>query len=125
MLLLILLLAFLTLNNYYHEFNLVVIERALTIQNVKEELRNQNIKHSSIVLKQIRLETGNLKYIRYNNLFGFRGNNGYLKFDTWIDAVAYAKKWQLKNYKGGDYYDFLIRIKYAKDSTYINKLKQM
>ena len=94
------------------------------MQNLIKEMNQQDIKHADIVINQVKLETGNLKYVKNNNLFGFRGNHGYLKFDTWQDAVRYKKEWQTKKYKGGDYYAFLLKVKYATDTTYINKLKQ-
>lgn len=116
---------FLTLNNYIKEFPLLEIHRPLTLEYVFDELIRQEIKCSEIVFKQIKLETGNLKHVPHNNLFGFRTNKGYLKFDTWEDAVTYKKRWQERKYKGGDYYDFLRKVKYAEDKEYINKLKNM
>lgn len=118
-------LIFLTLNNYTHCFVYKKVLKPLTIENVKEELIEQNILHHEIVLNQVKLETGHLKYVKHNNLFGFRNNDGYLKFDTWQDAVTYKKAWQLRKYKGGDYYHFLLKIGYAEDNFYINKLKRM
>ena len=65
----------------------------------------KEIKHAEIVLKQIRLETGNLKCtgcsLDYNNLFGFFYKGSYLKFDSWQESVDYYKRWQDKYYKGG------------------------
>lgn len=116
---------FYTLNVYQYEHRPVREFKALTIENVRQELKKLGVKHSNIVIKQVKLETGNLKYVRNNNLFGFRGNSGYLKFNTWQDAVKYKKQWQDKKYHGGDYYDFLIKVGYATDSTYIKKLRQM
>jgi len=131
-LLILLLFAVYSLNRYQYDsqhyptgHTIVTKYQALTLKNIKRELKRIGVKHSDIVIKQVRLETGNLKYLRNNNLFGFRGNNGYLKFETWQDAVQYKKEWQDKKYKGGDYYDFLVKVKYASDSTYIKKLKQM
>lgn len=125
LLLTLFLFVFYSLNMYQYEHRTVRIFKSLTIENVRAELKRLGVKHSNIVIKQVKLETGNLKYVRNNNLFGFRGNKGYLKFDTWQDAVQYKKKWQDKRYKGGDYYDFLIKVGYATDSTYIQKLKQI
>lgn len=116
---------FYTLNVYQYEHRPVREFKALTIENVRQELKKLGVKHSNIVIKQVKLETGNLKYVRNNNLFGFRGNSGYLKFNTWQDAVKYKKQWQDKKYHGGDYYDFLIKVGYATDNTYIKKLRQM
>ncbi len=99
---------------------------SFTPDNFKKEINKLGIKHSSIVYAQARLETGNFKskyFINKNNLFGFRGNNGYMTFKSWQDCVDYYKRWQNKRYKGGDYYNFLINIRYAEDSLYISKLK--
>lgn len=115
----------LVLNDYYHSFKFKEFLIPLTIENVKKELIKQNILYSDIVLKQVKLETGHLKYVKHNNLFGFRTDTGYLRFETWQDAIVYKKKWQLRKYKGGDYYLFLKRIRYASDPNYINKLKRM
>jgi hypothetical protein len=104
---------------------IVTNDSIMTIENIEKELIKQNILHYEIVLKQVKVETGSLKYVRHNNIFGFRGNHGYLKFETWQDAVTYKKKWQEKNYKGGDYYAFLKRIGYAENPNYIQHLKKM
>jgi len=124
LLLTIFLFIFYSLNIYQYEHHIVKEFTALTIENIKKELKKLQIKHSDIVLKQIKLETGNLKYVENNNLFGFRGNNGYLEFNTWQESIEYKKRWQDKKYHGGNYYDFLIKVGYASDSTYIKKLKQ-
>lgn len=130
-LLILLLFAVYSLNRYQYDSqhyptgNTIVTKyKALTLKNVKRELQRIGVKHTDIVMKQVRLETGNLKHVKDNNLFGFRGNNGYLKFETWQDAVQYKKEWQDKRYKGGNYYEFLLRVGYATDTSYINKLKE-
>jgi flagellum-specific peptidoglycan hydrolase FlgJ len=112
-------------SQYYSTGHTIVTKyKALTLKNVRRELNRIGVKHTDIVMKQVRLETGNLKHVKNNNLFGFRGNDGYLKFNTWQDAVQYKKEWQDKRYKGGNYYEFLLEIGYASDTSYINKLKQ-
>ena len=95
--------------------------------NLTKLLDSLNIKHSNIVLAQAKLETGNFKsylFKKSNNLFGFRNFNGYKSYKSWIHSVYAYKEWQDKKYKGGDYYKFLIYIRYAEDSNYIYKLKQ-
>lgn len=119
-------LIFISLNDYSTPIHIMKkIEKTMTIENIREELIQQNIAHVTIVLNQVKLETGHLKFVKNNNLFGFHDGKQYLKFDTWQDAIAYKKKWQDRKYKGGDYYKFLKNVGYAKDSNYINKLKQM
>lgn len=111
--------------------------KLLTPENLLEELKYNKVEHPEIVLRQAIMESGWFKCtscsMRYNNPFGFRHPSwvdeenplGYLKFDTWQDAVKYYKKWQKKRYTGGDYYKFLVNIGYAEDPNYITKLKSI
>ena len=95
--------------------------------NLIIELFDNQIKEPNIVLAQAKLETGNFKsylFKKSNNLFGFRDFNGYKAYKTWKHSVLAYKNWQDKKYKGGDYYLFLERIKYAEDTLYCNKLKE-
>lgn len=67
-------------------------------------------------------------YKRTNNLFGLYNNrkNEYYVYDNWIESLIHYKiviQSQLKNNE--DYYEFLKRIKYAEDTQYINKLKNI
>lgn len=128
---------------FHKDIATVVIEEIkadplpLTIENIEAEIIANNIEHPDIVLRQSVWESGWYKCndcsLRYNNPFGFRhtswvdkGNPlGYLKFDTWQEAVVYYKKWQAKRYNGGDYYKFLTKIGYAEDPKYINNLKSL
>lgn len=93
------------------------------MKNIEIHLKAAEIQHINIVLNQIRLETGNLKFVKNNNLFGFRTDE-YLKFGHWTEAIKYKKNWQDKYYKKGNYYTFLKNLPYAEDSNYIIKLKQ-
>lgn len=100
----------------------------LTAGNVLAELNKQNVPHSSIVLKQSKLETGNYtsKVCKTkNNLFGIRKGNNYKSYETWKDCIADYKRLFSKKYKGGDYYEYLRTVGYAEDPKYINKLKEM
>jgi hypothetical protein len=98
-------------------------ECELNYENLLSVMIFHQLKFPEIILRQIRLETGNLKIIRNNNLLCFKKKR-YMKFDTWQDCIKYLKVWQLRNYKGGDYYRFLHKIRYAKDKNYVNKLKR-
>ncbi len=87
------------------------------------------IKYPHIVLKQAKLETGNYtsnRFKKYNALFGFQtSDTNIIKYKSWKESVVHYKYWQMKKLRTNeDYHKFLIRIKYAKDSLYINKLKQ-
>lgn len=87
------------------------------------------IKHPEIVYKQAILETGNFQSnlcIYHNNLFGLRKGKEYYKFKHWSESVLmYRNRIQSRLKENEDYYDFLSRIKYAEDSEYINKLKNI
>jgi len=91
-------------------------------------LRDIKIKEPIIVYNQSRLETGNFNSLYFrqdNNLWGFRNSKGYMRFKHWKHCCKFMQKWQKKYYKGGNYYDFLIRIGYAEDPLYVQKLKKM
>ena len=92
------------------------------------KLKQHKIQYPYIVLKQAILETGWFKsnvLKTHNNLFGFRTSKGYIKFKSINHCIAYYKKWQTKRYRGEDYYEFLVNIKYAEDTMYIYKLKNI
>lgn len=87
------------------------------------------IEHSDIVFNQARHETGNFtspRFKQYNALFGFQtSDKNIIKYKSWKESVVHYKMFQMRKLKEGeDYYDFLIRVGYATDSNYINKLKQ-
>lgn len=109
--------------------NVLPINTELTEENLYEALLYYNIKYPEIVYSQAILESniGNSDvYKRTNNLFGLYNSNkkDYYKYDSWIEGLVHYKiviQSQLK--QNENYYDFLKRIKYAKDPNYINKLK--
>lgn len=108
--------------------NRVKIDTLFSEAALKQEIMNNNIKHSTIVLNQAKLETGYYKshvFKKYNNLFGFVGKKGYIKYINWQASVKDYRDWQNQHYKGGDYYKFLKNIHYAEDSLYISKLRRM
>lgn len=95
----------------------------LSLENIYCKLLEYQILFPEIVLSQVAQETGYLKHVYYNNIFGFMEGSYLKKFDTWEEAIIYKKEWQFRKYKGGDYYDFLIKVGYAEDSLYIQKIK--
>ena len=100
----------------------------LNKQSVLAELKKQNVPHANIVLAQSILETGNYKSKltrTHNNIFGIRSGNKYKKYDNYVECITDYKKRISSRYKGGDYYSFLRRIKYATDATYVDKLKKI
>jgi hypothetical protein len=101
---------------------------AMTPMNVLAEVCKQDITEPLIVFKQIMLETNNLACdncsLDSNNLFGFRNMSGYIKFNTWPESIKYYKQWQEERLRPNEnYYQFLLRVKFAEDSNYISKLK--
>lgn len=94
-------------------------------------LEYYNIKHPRVVLAQAKLETGNYTSthcVKRNNLFGLYNSKRkeYYSFDHWTDCIeGYKNMIEYKHRDGEDYYDFLIRIKYATDPAYVDKVKQI
>ena len=98
-----------------------------TITDVRNELQRQGIPCADIVLAQARLETGNFKSRRCRvdkNIFGIKHGKRYATYRRWQDCVSDYKRRISNRYSGGDYYQFLRRIKYAADERYISKLKR-
>ena len=98
-----------------------------TVAEVRAEIIRLGIPHPSVVLAQARLETGNFtsKLCRTkHNIFGIKRGRRYASYANWRDCVADYKKRISSRYKGGDYYAFLMRIGYAQDKRYIQKLKE-
>lgn len=111
---------------------LLLAFNAYSSDSIKITIKNKIIKSGilfpDIVYKQSVLETGNFKSKAYktrNNLFGFMYRGKIMYFKSIDDCIAYMKKWQLRHYKSGDYYKFLIKKGYAKDKMYIKKLKKI
>ena len=118
-------------DNYNPTFKhqkMVVVDTP-TIELVRAEILRLEIKYPEIVLAQSVLETGWFKSRRCledHNLFGFRSKKGYLLYEEWQDSVEAYSNLQLKYYRSNeDYYEFLCRIGYASDSTYVEKVKQL
>ena len=94
-------------------------------------LIHYNVKHPKAVLAQAKLESGN--YTSYhcrvgNNFLGLYNSRKkeYFKFNHWTDCVqGYKDMIEYKLKDGEDYYDFLIRIGYAEDPSYVYKVKQI
>lgn len=87
------------------------------IDSVFNYICESKILHAEIVIKQAVLETGWFKskfLMKKNNIFAFRKKE-YLTFKSWKDCVDYYKTWQKKHYTNPqeNYYQFLVRIKYA------------
>lgn len=98
-------------------------------EGLMEALYYYEIKSPDIVYAQAILETGWFKSKGCtidNNLFGLRHSKGYYKYNHWSESVlAYKEKIQSRYKEGEDYYKFLVRINYAEDPEYVNKLRQI
>ena len=94
----------------------------------KSILKKHKIKYYEIVYNQARLETGNFTsrgFKELNNPLGFTLNGKLMKFKTLSHSVTYLKDLQNRRMKKNEHwYDFLIRVKWARDNSYIDKLKQ-
>lgn len=106
---------------------------------VKYILDSLQIEESRTVLAQVVCETGwlNCKHccLDKNNLFGFIGKKGCIKFDNWVESCVYYKKWQdlrwskyKSKHKNPDYISFLkskYSGPYARSKTYDKYVKIM
>jgi hypothetical protein len=101
----------------------------LNDNTLMEELLKQNIPHPKIVLAQAKLETANYKSKlcrNHNNLFGLKKGNSYRKYSTYQECVKdYKRLISCRIKPNENYYDFLLRIRYAEDEQYIQKLKKI
>ena len=103
----------------------------LGIWLLKGSIKPAFVQHSDIVYAQAILETGHFKSVgclEHNNLFGLYNSKTkrYYRFNHWSESVIAYREWIQRRYKPPeDYYRFLSRIRYASDTTYIVKLKQI
>ena len=107
------------------------------VEEVKAEIKKQNIKHPEIVLRQAIWESGWFECTGcswdHKNMFGFRNKiwitptnpKGYKEWDNWRESVRYYKRWQDRKYAGGNYYKFLINRGYSESDDYIINLKSI
>lgn len=100
----------------------------LDVNEVMAYIISVGIKHPDIVIRQAVYESASFRYrplMVKNNIFGFRQHRSYLRYKSWKSCVDYYKNWQDKRYTNDneDYYNFLIRIKYATSKVYIAHLK--
>lgn len=105
-------------------------DKELNIENLMATLRQFDVKFPQIVAAQALLETGYFTSrvcLENNNLFGLRrpSNGSYYTFNSWEESVKAYKDYVQYKYKGGNYYDFLNRIGYAEDGSYISKVMSL
>jgi flagellum-specific peptidoglycan hydrolase FlgJ len=100
------------------------------MDEVRRELRRQQVPCHEIVLAQARHETGNFKSSlcrNDHNLFGIKHGRRFAKYPSWQASVADYKKRISSRFSGqshADYFAFLRRIGYASDPNYISKLRK-
>lgn len=95
-------------------------------REVYEYIVSCEIQHADIVYRQFLLETGHgtsYAFLHRNNTHGW--GNGKMSFGSWQESIEYYRKWQLRHYRGGDYYRFLERIRYASSPSYVATLKKI
>lgn len=99
----------------------------ISTKEVEKLLYKHNIKNPDVVLRIGILESARFKSrkaIQDNNIFGFE--TGKKVFKSYDEAVlSYKKRVESRLKPGENYYNFLLRIKYAEDKRYIWKLKRI
>lgn len=110
-----------------HKRDSIVIHYLDTISYYLDSLEFQEKQY---VLAQAIWETGwfqckNCAWSKGYNLFGFRNQNGYIKYDSWVESIMAYSEWQKKKYPKykkthpkGNYLDFLKWCKYAETDQY-------
>jgi len=128
-------LSYLHPNDYNEEVtpiaDTICLEDSFSVKDFVLELHLQGIKYPDVVLRQACWETGFFSskiWREKNNPFGLYHtidsiHGEYILFNDWRSAITYYKEWQDKRYKGGDYYEFLIKVGYAQDSNYVHSVK--
>lgn len=98
--------------------------RDAKVAGLYKRLKEYDIECPKTVLAIVVFETGwmecNHCTYQYNNLFGFRANGDYLRFNSIDDCLAYFKVWQTtyyvpwkKRHPNGTYYEYMAHVKYA------------
>lgn len=115
----------------------MAVGNELTVKNVYAYLQEIGVHHPDIVVKQAILETGWFKSYTArtrHNLFGLTNGRTrqYYAFGHWKEScLGYKKMVQYKyekmgyQYESGDYYRFLVKMHYASDPNYVQKLKSI
>lgn len=129
-----------------NKFNITYYEEHLSerdsiiyyyLDTVSFYLDSFEVEEKPYVLSQALWETGwfqceNCAWSIGENMFGFRGKNGYIKYASWVESVEAYAVWQKKRYTiykeghpNGTYTQFLIWAKYATSTTYVTHVKYM
>lgn len=93
----------------------------------KSMLKHHKVQYHEIIYNQARLETANFTsrgFKQLNNPLGFTFKGRLMRFKSLNHSIAYLKDLQCRRMKKGEHwYDFLVRVKWASDCRYIDKLK--
>lgn len=105
-------------------------DKELNIGNLAKVLEQYHVKYPRIVIAQALLETGYFTSRvcwECKNLFGLRrpSDGSYYEFKRWEDSVKAYRDYVQYKYKGGDYLQFLNRIGYAEEKSYVMKVRQI
>ena len=89
----------------------------LTKAEIFDYLYKKDCLFIDVTLQIIYTETGHLKYVKNNNLFGFRVTKDYMKFKSYYHCLDYYISWQNKKYPKfiettgkTDYYEFICWV---------------
>lgn len=97
-------------------------------EGLMEALVYYDVKYPEIVYAQAVLETGNFTSSgcrNKNNLFGLMKGKSLRRFNHWTESVIFYKQKIQSMYKGGDYYVFLTKIRYASHPDYNRYVKRI
>lgn len=112
----------------------------LNISNVHAQIIELEFKEPEMVLKQVLLESGMLKSWlakHNNNLMGMKyprvrettavlQQKGYACYENWVECLKDLKIYQdLYMKEDESYVEFLVRVGYAEDKHYVNKLNSI
>ena len=107
------------------------LDESLSDSTLLKALVYYEIKEPLIVLAQAKLESSNYKSRlckEKNNIFGLYNSKAqqYYNFDHWTNCIiAYKNMVEYKHKDEEDYYRFLLRIRYAEDINYIDKVENI
>lgn len=102
----------------------------LSLANLIDVIEEVGLNNQLFVLAQAVLETGHFTSPvckNYHNLFGLYDSKhkDYYRFTRWEDSVVGYQKFIQYRYKGGNYLQFLKRIRYAEDPRYTSTVAKL
>lgn len=130
------------IHNRIVDTTIIAQDKPFSEDALVELLKECNIKYPHIVLAQAKLESNNFKskiFKQNNNMFGMRRarqrittaegeKSTYAYYHSWVSSVHDYGMWQSTNMKSAtneDEYFTKLGERYAEDSLYVSKLKNM